>query len=653
MDDFDFSGYATKYDTRCSDRRVIMHGAFSGCDNKKVPLVYNHVHSDPANILGYAVLEDRPDGVYTYGSFNSTPNAQLMKQCLAHGDVDSLSIYANHLKQNGDEVVHGEIKEVSLVQAGANPGAKIDYLSFEHSDGSIVDSEDEAIIYGGELSHADDSKDSKPKDNDKSDDKDSSDESKSDDVDGKKIWDSFTEDEKNATQYLAAASTKDDTPELDDDERDELNKIVDGMSEKKRNFMYNIIGAASKSSKTDKSDDQNSDTNKNDTSEEEKDMKHNAFDDQDEGETTGTLSHSDLNDMLAEARKSHTGSLRHFFEESDYPNIVLAHADGDVVTGTGNQGYGINDIDYLFPEARNVTPTPDMITRIPSEWVNVVWNGVKHVPFSRIKSIAADLTKDDARAKGYIKGKQKQEEQFNLLYRKTLPQTVYKKQKLDRDDIIDITDFDVVAWLKSEMRMMLNEELSRAILVGDGRESSAEDKINEANIRPIFNDADVYTIKYDVTYASDATEDDKSNTLVDSAIKARKNYMGSGSPTFFGTNEVITQMMLARDKIGHRMYANEAELAAAMRVSRIVEVPVMEGITRTVTGSDSSTTTKELLGIIVNLNDYSVGSDRGGAISFFDDFDIDFNQQKYLIETRLSGCLTHPYSAITLETTKA
>lgn len=622
--DYDFSGYATKNDLLCGDGRIIRHDAFKDCDGKTVPLVWQHIHDDPTNVLGHAVLENRADGVYAYGYFNDTPKGQSAKALVVHGDVKAMSIYANQLTQSGKNVLHGNIREVSLVLAGANPGAQIENITFAHSDGTSTEAEDEAIFHMDasvdNLEHADANSAS----SDNSIQNGSDDEKTVDDV-----WNSFTEAQKDAVYYLIAQSngiskneaieavqySNDASDDNSDGESDGLTvkEIFDSMTPEQQKAAFYIIGGASE-----KLEDLGASESKKDDL-----MKHNAFDNTNEY-TDDVISHDDLNAALVDAK--HSNSMRDTFLE-----------------------HGIENIDILFPEAQNVTPTPAMINLTPLEWVSIVWNGTHKSPFSRIKSTAADLTKDEARAKGYVKGNKKVEEQFNLLYRKTTPQTVYKKQKLDRDDIIDITDFDVIAWMKLEMRQKLNEELSRAILIGDGRDSSSNDRINPENVRPIYQDADTYTIHYAVTYTSGATADDKSATLVDSAIKARKDYRGSGNPIFFATNEVITDMLLARDKMGRRMYKDETELASALRVARVVEVPVLEGAQRKVSGSGGTTTTFDLLGLIVNLNDYTIGADKGGAVSFFDDFDIDYNQQKYLIETRCSGALTQPYSAIALE----
>ena len=570
--EYDFSGWATKANLKCSDGRTIMKDAFKENDGKQVPLVWNHQHDDPDNVLGHALLENRDEGVYAYCKFNESESGKTAKLLVQHGDVNALSIYANQLKQNMNNVLHGNIREVSLVLAGANPGASIDSIIMHGEE-----SDEEAIIYTGEelaLSHADSSK---RKDDNKEPDK------KEDKSEEKK-----TDDEKT------------------------VGDVIDSMTEEQQNVMYALIAQALEE-KDDKDNKDSEGGNEN--------MKHNVFDQDEKKENV--LSHSDMETIISDAKRY--GSLKESF---------LAHA----------QDYGIKNIDYLFSEANSLNTTPEFIKR-EMGWVQKVMSGVHHTPFSRIKSMFADITEDDARARGYIKGKLKKEEVFSLLKRTTTPTTIYKKQKLDRDDVIDITDFDVVAWLKSEMRMMLDEEIARAILVGDGRLSSSDDKINEQNIRPIWTDADLYTIKSVVNVAANATPAELAEEFIDQSVRAMKNYKGSGSPVCFTTDDMITECLLLKDANGRRIYKDINEIATAMRVSSIVSVPVMEGLTR-ISGSDTFT----LKAIIVNLNDYNVGADKGGAVNMFDDFDIDYNQQKYLIETRCSGALIKPYSAIALET---
>ena len=555
MEKFDFSGWATKANLKCSDGRTIMKDAFKDNDGKSVPLVWNHQHNDPTNVLGHALLQNRDEGVYAYCTFNDSEAGKTGKLLVQHGDVCALSIWANQLKQNLNNVVHGNIREVSLVLAGANPGAFIDSIIMHGEE-----SDEDAIIYTGEdivLSHSNESEDKKMDENDK---------------------------------------------------EETVADVFNTLSEKQKNVVYAIIGQAL----------EEGEESDNEESEGGNEMKHNVFD-QTEEKKNDVLSHDAMNAIISDGKRF--GSLKESF---------LAHADE----------YGIKQIDYLFPEAESLNNPPEFIKR-ETDWVSKVMNGVHRTPFSRIKSSFADITADEARAKGYIKGNLKKEEVFTLLKRSTTPTTIYKKQKLDRDDIIDITDFDVVAWLKSEMRMMLNEEIARAILIGDGRLSSSDDKINEQNIRPIASDAELYSVRVPVNVAASATTDDKAKAMIRAAVKARKEYKGSGNPTFFTTEDWLTDALLLEDTMGHRLYKNESDVAAAMRVSNIVTVPVMEGV-KGPNGGD-------LIGIIVNLNDYNVGADKGGAINMFDDFDIDYNQQKYLIETRCSGALTKPYSALVLE----
>lgn len=586
----DFSGWATRNDLKCSDGRVIRRDAFKHDDGIKVPLVWNHQHNDPRNVLGHAWLENRPEGVYTYGFFNDSESGEIGKILVKHGDICALSIYANQLQQRGCDVLHGEIREVSLVHAGANPGAFIDSM-LKHGE----DSDDEAIIYTGMplyLSHSD-----ADKQKDKADD-----------------------GEKKET------SEKKDDPEkkTDSDEEKTVADVINSMTEEQKNVMYAMIGQAmeDKGESDLESEDNNDDDSKGGTNT----MKHNVFD-KDDRQKENVLVHSDGSEVSSEEISTIFSDIKRYGSLKD---SVLAH--------------GIDNVDYLFPDAQTLANTPEFIQR-DTGWVKKVMSGVHHTPFSRIKSIFADITEDDARAKGYFKGKLKKEEVFGLLKRTTTPTTVYKKQKMDRDDVVDITDFDVVAWLKSEMRMMLDEELARAYLIGDGRLASSDDKINEQNIRPILKDEELYTIQATVSVQSSATEDDKAREFIRTAIKARKNYKGSGQPTLYTTEDILTDCLLLTDTTGRDLYTDVAQLAKKLRVKEIVTVPVMEGVNGKNGGA--------LMGIIVNLADYNVGADRGGAVNMFDDFDIDYNQQKYLIETRCSGALIKPYSAIALELSTA
>lgn len=586
----DFSGWATRNDLKCSDGRVIRRDAFKHDDGIKVPLVWNHQHNDPRNVLGHAWLENRPEGVYTYGFFNDSESGEIGKILVKHGDICALSIYANQLQQRGCDVLHGEIREVSLVHAGANPGAFIDSM-LKHGE----DSDDEAIIYTGMplyLSHSDADKQEDKADN----------------------------GEKKET------SEKKDDPEkkTDSDEEKTVADVINSMTEEQKNVMYAMIGQAmdDQGESDPESEDNNDDNSKGGTNT----MKHNVFD-KDDRQKENVLIHSDGSEVSSEEISTIFGDIKRYGSLKD---SVLAH--------------GIDNVDYLFPDAQTLANTPEFIQR-DTGWVKKVMSGVHHTPFSRIKSIFADITEDDARAKGYFKGKLKKEEVFGLLKRTTTPTTVYKKQKMDRDDVVDITDFDVVAWLKSEMRMMLDEELARAYLIGDGRLASSDDKINEQNIRPILKDEELYTIQAIVSVQSSATEDDKAREFIRTAIKARKNYKGSGQPTLYTTEDILTDCLLLTDTTGRDLYTDVAQLAKKLRVKEIVTVPVMEGVNGKNGGA--------LMGIIVNLADYNVGADRGGAVNMFDDFDIDYNQQKYLIETRCSGALIKPYSAIALELSTA
>lgn len=565
---FDFCGWASKNNLRCSDGRIIRKDAFKHNDGETVPLVWNHDHTDPYRIVGHARLENREEGVYAYCKLNDTDLGKTARIYVEHGDITQMSIYANQLQQQGDNVIHGSIREVSLVLAGANPGAYIESI-VKHGD----ESDEEAVIYTGE------------------------------DI-------TLIHSEEAATEEEEVVSHADESTENTSEKEETIADVFNTFSEKQKTVVYAMIDQALEEGAK----------NKNDEGDES--MKHNVFD-----QTTETnenvLSHDAMNTIIADAKRY--GSLKESF---------LAHA----------QEYGIENIDYLFPEAKTLNNPPEFIKR-DTGWVNEVMGAVHHTPFSRIKSMFADITEDDARAKGYIKGNLKKEEVFSLLKRTTTPTTIYKKQKLDRDDVVDITDFDVIAWLKTEMRMMLDEEIARAILIGDGRLASSDDKINEENIRPVIKDSELYTVRTVVNVAHGATDDDKAKATIKAAVKARKNYKGSGTPTLYTTEDFLTNTLLLEDTQGHRLYKNESDVAAAMRVSKIVTVPVMEGV--------KGPNGKDLIGVIVNLKDYNVGADKGGAINMFDDFDIDYNQQKYLIETRCSGALIKPYSAIVLELDEA
>ena len=567
----DFSGWATRNDLRCADGRTIRKNAFKECDGTTVPLVWNHQHNDPSCVLGHALLENRDEGVYAYGFLNDTETAAIAKALLQHGDIKQMSIYANQLTQdNRMNVMHGIIREVSLVHASANPGAWIDTV-IAHSD----DHDEEAVIYTGEeleLFHSADNQ------NDEKENEEMADQERT----IGEIIDDMTDEQQEAVAALLASVTEDDE-DYEDEYDDEAYDDEDYDDEDE---YYD--------------------------EEDYEDMKHNVFDN-DYEEGIDYISHSEMQAVMDDAKMY--GSLK---------ESALQH--------------GIEHVDWLFPEAKNLDNPPEWIKR-DTGWVNTVMSAVHHTPFSRIKSSFANITEDDARAKGYIKGKLKKEEVFSLLKRTTTPTTIYKKQKMDRDDVIDITDFDVIAWLKAEMRMMLDEELARAYLIGDGRLNSSDDKIKEDCIRPIAFDEELFTIQTSVDVdQSDASV--KYKNFIKQAIRARKDYKGSGNPTLFTTEEVLTECLLLEDSIGHTLYADEAALAKKLRVSKIVTVPVMENRVGKNGGA--------LMGIIVNLSDYNVGADKGGAVNMFDDFDIDYNAQKYLIETRCSGALTKPYSAIAL-----
>lgn len=603
--DYDFSGYATRNDIQCSDGRVIRKDAFKDQDRKNVPLVYMHDHMSVSNVLGHCLLENREDGMYVYGKFNETPEGLHAKASVKNGDVQALSIYANHLKQYGNNVVHGAIREVSLVLAGANPGAYIDTVMIHSDDDTeeaeiqFIDETPSVMFHSEELVEEEE----KPAEGD----------------------DTLSHAESEKKKEEGSMPENQNTNSSSDEKT--VQDVIDSMNEEQKNVLYALVGMAAEGDVDDTTD------------EEDQDMKHNVF----EGDNgTNSLAHAeDFAEILRDAKRY--GSLKESALQHGYEDLtvddVISHADGD---------YGIGNIDYLFPDYRNVTNQPGFVSR-KMDWVSGVMSAVGHTPFARIRTIFADITEDEARAKGYMKGKLKKEEFFSLIRRTTDPQTIYKKQKLDRDDVVDITDFDVVAWLKAEMRTMLDEEIARAILVGDGRLGSDEDKINDSHVRPIWTDEDFYTIKADIELETSATEDDIAKAVIRAAIKARKDYMGSGNPVFYTTEDMLTSMLLLTDNDGRDLYTDEAQLARKLRVSRIVTVPVMEGLKRQGAGS-LSTKQLTLQGLIVNLADYNVGADRGGAVNMFDDFDIDYNQQKYLIETRCSGALVKPYSAIAVET---
>lgn len=572
---YDFSGYATRNGIRCSDGRTIMKDAFIENDGTTVPLVWQHDHSDPSNILGHCKLENRPDGVYAFGVFNDTPAARDAKMAVRHGDINAMSIYANHVKQESGLVQHGNIREVSLVLSGANPGAFIDNVTIAHGD-EVATLDDEVIIFSGqEFAHADSKEETK---------------------------------EKEAPMAEETTGTKNNKSEEDMTVQD----VLDTLTPIQQKVVYALIGMAAEGDSGEEVEQSEGDYGM-----------YNAFESNEDTEIrhADEFVHEELDAVFADARRN--GRLS---------DSVISHA----------QSYGITNIDVLFPDAQAIRNTPDFYGR-RTEWVNSVLNNTQHVPFSRIKSMYADITADEARARGYTldrnNNKRKIEEVFNVLKRVTTPQTVYKKQKLDRDDIIDITSFDVVAWLKQEMRIMLDEEIARAVLVGDGRPVADESKIRTDSIRPIAFDDDVYTIKVEVADVDDVT------AMIDQVTQAQVNYRGSGSPTFFASPSLVAKMMTQRDQLNHRLYSTRNDLASELSVSNIVDVPILD--------TAKSTDGKPVLGIIGNLKDYTIGADRGGNVSMFDDFDIDFNQQKYLMETRCSGAITLPKSFIAIMGPKA
>lgn len=635
---YDFSGYATKNDLECSDGRIIRRDAFKDNDHTTVPLVWQHVHNDPNNVLGHADLENRYDGVYAYCKFNDTPSGQNAKALVQHGDVTSMSIYANRLQQQGPNVLHGIIREVSLVLAGANPGAVINPLSIAHSDGTYTSVDDEAIIYTGEdfIAHSDDSDVYEEDEDDMAD----SEETIQD------VIDTMTDKQVKVLEFLVGEALNsnesiehfDDDDEIDyvidewiehadddeamDDSDETIDDVLKTFNAKQRKVLDFLVGMAIQQGNEAQHYDMEDDY-----------MKFNAFDDNIYDDDYAELTHDDMAEFIEEAKNGSNGSLKQEFLE-----------------------HGIENLEVLYPEAKLVGQNPELISR-DMTWVDKVWGSLRKTPFARVRSVAANVTAYEARARGYIKGNQKEEEVLSLLARTTTPQTVYKMQKIDRDDVIDITDLDIVAWMKVEMRMMLNEEIVRAVLVGDDRPSSDPSYIKPEHIRPIYQDSDIYTIHDNVTIPASASFNDIADIIIEHAVLARKNYMGSGIPTMYASTDVITRMLLAKDQLGHRMYRNEGELAAALRVKEIVEVPIFDGVTRTAsvttTQGGSSVTTQEerkLLALIVNLSDYSLGADKQGAVNLFDDFDLNFNKYEYLIETRVSGSLIKPYGAIAIET---
>ena len=607
---YDFSGWATRNDIKCADGLTIRQDAFADCDGVTVPLVYMHDHKDPENVLGHAVLENRDEGVYCYGSFNNTDKGEMAKALVAHGDITSLSIFANQLVKRGTDVLHGAIREVSLVLAGANPGATIDFPILQHSDGSYEDVEDEAIIsykqplsISDELAHYgflfhDDVEDEEDEGYDEEEDDEEED---GDDPTVEDVMNTLDEDQQELMEGMMAMAyeqgLQDASGESDEDEEEDEEESDEEADDEEMEQAYMYGGNEL--------------------------MHRNVFEREDDDMILQHGIDMETADLLLEEAQGSGQSLK---------ATSLAH--------------GIEDIDWLFPEAKLASPTPEWIKR-DTGWVQGVLNGVHHTPYSRVKSRFADIREDEARARGYIKDNYKKEEVFSLLKRTTTPQTIYKKQKLDRDDIIDITDFDVVAWIKAEMRVMLDEEIARAIMIGDGRLASSDDKIDESHVRPIWKDDPLYSVKVKVVYAGGADDNAKAQANIKALIKNRKLYKGSGNPTFYTTEDVLADMLLITDTTGRFIYDSVQQLANKLRVSNIVTVPVFDNQTRV---DATDTKTYALLGIMVNLSDYNVGADKGGAVNMFDDFDIDYNKETYLIETRISGALTVPFSALVLET---
>ena len=617
---WDFSGYVTRNDLKCGDGRTIRKNAFKDCDGQTVPLVWQHVHKEFGNVLGHVLLENRDDGVYGYGCFNDTPEGRTAKEYVKHGDIKSLSIFANKLVHNGGDVIHGLIREVSLVLAGANPGAYIDNINICHSDGSETTIDDEAIIYSGyEIEHGE-----KDEEVTKSDESEESKEDESEETEDEETEEMAHEDSKDKEETNMPEENKNGKTVQD---------VIDSMSEEQKNVLYFLVGSALEGEGEAKHDDFGDD-----------DMKRNVFDrDGDYGQDT--LSHDEMSAIIAEAAEN----------KEKLSETFLAH--------------GIANIDYLFPEAHLLDKKPQIIND-DQAWVSTVMNGVHKSPFSRLKTMAADITIEEARAVGYIKGNKKVEEQFGLLKREVGPQTVTKLQKFDRDDLLDITDIDTVAWVKSEMDIKMNEEIARAVLVGDGRQNSNPNKIKEDKIIPIYKDVSpltgydtqigghnvssaTFAIRKTIEVPKGSTAADKAEMLIDESVRARVDYKGSGSPTLFIGPAALAEMLLIKDSMGRRIYDSETALATAMRVKNIVDVPILDEISRIEDEGEASEKTYNLAGIIVNLSDYTLGLDKGGQKTMFEDFDIDYNKQAYLLETRLSGMLTKPYSAIILEYTAA
>lgn len=616
-DGYDFKGVATQYGIKCADGRTLLNGAFKGCNGKKVPLVWNHGHKDVENVLGHAVLEEVGNQVIAHCKLNNSPKAQHARFALQNDDLAALSIYANDLV-GGRNVSHGTIREVSLVLAGANPGALIDTMSIAHSMGMDYDFDDEEITQAYIYHNVEGSIESEGEEESEDDDESETEEEQQEDDDMQ-----GTEEQEEDLQHSAEGSGK------------TAKEVFDSMNEDQKTLLYAMLAEAAGGEST----------------EEEEDMKHNVFDSEYATFDGPVISMADRKQVLADIKRYGTlsESIKHHMEDE---NGVLAHAVTPATYPTNEDGstqtYGIANIDWLFPDVKNYTSgAPEFIMR-DQGWANKLLSAVHHTPFSRVKTMFADITADEARAKGYIKGKEKVEEVFTLLKRKIDPQTVYKKQKFDRDDIVDITDFDVVAWVKQEMRGMLNEEIARAILIGDGRSSAYDDKISEDHIKPVYNDAELFTIRVKLPYVANETEDARAKRVIRAAITARINYKGSGNPTMYTNPQFHTNMLLLEDSQGYPLYKTDVELATKCRVKEIEEVELLQGVNRSET-VEGTTTVYDLAAIIFNPTDYNVGTDRGGEINSFEQFDIDYNQQKYLMETRVSGALVRPKSAIVIE----
>lgn len=628
----DFSGWATKYGIECSDGRTILPGAFKDMDGKKVPIVWGHIHDDPDMVLGHAYLFSKPEGIWTEGYFNNNPKAQSTKETLLNDDIDGLSIYANELKHvNGRQVQHGNIRELSVVLAGANKGATIENVLLAHGD-LLDELDDEAIIYGNDvpLCHSEDASEQK-----------NDDELEHSDDDPQAIWDSMDEDQQALCEYLVARANAGELEHSDDDDDDdieEMQEVWDSMTEEQQNLCAYLVGEASEGDDEEDEEEEGSEEDEeaeseNSENEEDTDMKHNLFERAETTHPDDVLSHEDQKHIIERAKA--LGSMRAAWNEALKTNETLSH---DVFNDNGTkQTYGIANIDYLFPDYTELNDKPEMIRR-PDEWVGVVMDGVSKTPKSRLKTTVANITMEEARAKGYVKGDKKDPEVFNLLHRTVDPQTIYKYQEMDQDDVIDVDEFDVIAWLKAEMRIMLNEEIARAIVLGDGRVYNDKYKIKEDHIRPIISDDDLYTVKITATAGLDDAATAKN--AIRAFIKGRKFYKGSGNLIWFTSEDWLSEMLLLEDGFGHELYEDATKLAKKLRVNRIVTCPFFE---------DLEIDGQKVVGLAVDLKDYRTGTNRRGKINFFDDFDIEYNKNQYLIETRLSGMLARPFSAMVVK----